>query len=286
MATEALSRAAPRLTAGRAALALALLWLCAALLVVLFADQWAPFHYAAQKPLLRFSPPSFLGGKPQFLLGSDSVGRDLFSRLLYGVRLSMIVAALGTFIGAVAGTALGALAAYRRGLTENLIMGLVDVQASLPFLIFAIGAIAIFGPKFWLFIIVIGVAGWERYARLARGLILEANETGYADALRSLGAGPLRIFSRHVLRNIAGPLVVQMTLNFPETILLETGLSFLGFGIQPPLSSLGTLVSDGRANIFNAWWIVFFPALAIFLTTLAVSILGDAARDRLDATTR
>jgi peptide/nickel transport system permease protein len=268
------------------AVGLAGAWLALMLVAALFADQLAPFDYAAQQPLARFSPPSFLGGKPEFLLGTDALGRDLYSRLLYGIRLSIAVAALGTLIGALVGTTFGAVAAYARGLVDDLIMGLVDAQASLPLVIFALGLIAVFGTNLVLFVFIVGISGWERYARLTRGLILDATTSGYADALVSLGAGPVRTFVLHILPNIASALIVQMTINFPEVILLETGLSFLGFGIQPPLSSLGTMVSDGRINIYLAWWIVFFPALVIFLTTLAVSVIGDAARDRIDATLR
>jgi peptide/nickel transport system permease protein len=256
------------------------------LVAALFADVLAPFGYAEQTVLARLSPPAFLGGRPDHLLGTDAVGRDLWSRLLHGIRLSVAVAAVGTLIGAVVGTALGAVAGYARGLVDDAIMGLVDVQASLPLIVFAIGLIAVFGANLWLFVVIVGISGWERYARLTRGLILDATTAGYADALRSLGAGPVRTFLRHVLPNIASPIIVQMTINFPEVILLETGLSFLGFGIQPPLASLGSMVSDGRAHIYLAWWIVLFPAAAIFLTTLAVSIVGDAVRDRLDATLR
>lgn len=273
-------------TATEVAVGLAGLWLALMLVAALGADLLAPFDPAAQSPLARFSPPAFLGGKPDYILGSDQIGRDLLSRLLHGIRLSVAVATIGTLIGATVGTLLGAVSAYARGLVDDLIMGLVDVQASLPLVIFALGLIAVFGTHLTLFVCIIGIAGWERYARLTRGLILEATTSGYADALASLGASPARIFARHILPNIASPLIVQMTINFPEVILLETGLSFLGFGIQPPLASLGTLVADGRLTIFLAWWIVFFPALAIFLTTLAVSVIGDAARDRLDATLR
>jgi len=265
---------------------LAVGWIGLMLLVAIFADLLAPYDYTVQKPLARLSPPWPFGGTSEFLLGTDAIGRDVLSRLLFGIRLSITVAILGTLIGATLGMGLGAVSAYAGGLIDDLVMGLVDVQASLPIVIFALGLIAVFGTSLWLFIAIIGISGWERYARLTRGLILEATTTGYAEALRSLGARPSRTFFRHILPNIGSALVVQMTINFPEVILLETGLSFLGFGIQPPLPSLGSMVSDGRTTIFLAWWIVFFPALAIFLTTLAVSLVGDAVRDRLDATLR
>lgn len=293
MSTEIAGPVSPRTrrfvrgpSATAVAVGVAALWLMLMLVAAVGADVLSPVDPTTQAPLARLSSPALLGGKPEHLLGTDAIGRDLCSRLLHGIRLSIAVAAVGTLIGAVVGTVLGALSAYARGLVDDTIMGLVDVQASLPLVIFALGLIAVFGTDLWLFVFVVGIAGWERYARLARGLILDATTTGYADALRSLGAGPFRTFVLHMLPNIASPLIVQMTINFPEVILLETGLSFLGFGIQPPLASLGTLVADGRLTIFLAPWIVFFPALAIFLTTLAVSVVGDAVRDRLDATLR
>lgn len=267
-------------------LVLACAWLAAMLAAAVLADALAPYGYAQQDILARLSQPEILGGKPGHLLGTDAVGRDIWSRLLHGIRLSIAVAAIGTAIGAVLGTALGAVAAYARGIVDDLVMGLVDVQASLPLVIFALGLIAVFGTHLWLFIVIVGISGWERYARLTRGLIIDATTTGYADALRAVGAGPARIFLLHILPNIASAIIVQMTINFPEVILLETGLSFLGFGIQPPLSSLGSMVSDGRTHIYLAWWICLIPAVTIFLTTLAVSVVGDYVRDRLDATLR
>jgi len=144
--------------------------------------------------------------------------------------------------------------------------------------------VATLGNSLVLFIGLMGIYGWERYARLTRGLTLSAVTHGYAVAVRTLGAGPLRIYGRHILPNIANALIVNMTLNFPQTILLETSLSFLGLGIQPPLTSLGNMVGFGRDYLLTAWWIAVFPALAIFIATLAMSILGDWVRDRLDPT--
>ncbi|MCH8038583.1 MAG: ABC transporter permease, partial [Proteobacteria bacterium] len=145
----------------------------------------------------------------------------------------------------------------------------------------ALAVVATLGNSLVLFIGLMGIYGWERYARLTRGLTLSAVTHGYAVAVRTLGAGPLRIYGRHILPNIANALIVNMTLNFPQTILLETSLSFLGLGIQPPLTSLGNMVGFGRDYLLTAWWIAVFPALAIFIATLAMSILGDWVRDRL-----
>jgi len=155
-----------------------------------------------------------------------------------------------------------------------------------PFLIIALAVLAFFGNSLTLFIIIMGINGWEGYARLTRGMVLSATTHGYAVAVRSLGARPMRIYGRHILPNIASALIVQFTLNFPSTILLETSLSFLGLGIQPPLTSLGQMLGAGRNHLIFAWWISVIPGLIIFFTTLSISIVGDWLRDRLDPTLR
>lgn len=254
--------------------------------VFLFAPVIAPFEYTTQDLLNRLEPPALLGGPPQYILGTDQLGRDVLSRLLYGTRFSIFVAILGTLIGAVLGTVVGFVAAHLRGWVEESIMMLVDVQASLPFLLIALAVLAFFGNSFILFIVIMGINGWERYTRLTRGMVLQATTHGYAVAVRSLGAAPMRIYGRHILPNIANVLIVQFTLNFPQTILLETSLSFLGLGIQPPLTSLGQMLGAGRSYLVLAWWIAVFPGVMIFLTTLSISIVGDWLRDRLDPTLR
>jgi peptide/nickel transport system permease protein len=277
--TPAASGARPRMPLSVAA---ALLFIAVLVAVALLADVLAPRHYAQQAPLDRLLPPIFAGGGPPYLLGTDYLGRDVLSRLIYAIRMSILVALLGTLIGAVLGSILGVVAGHFGGWVDDLIMGAVDVQASLPFLIFALMVLAFFGSSIVLFILLVGFAGWERYARLVRGLVLAARAESYAGAVTALGGRPLRIYRRHILPNIAAPLFVQLTLNFPETILLETGLSFLGLGIQPPLTSLGLMISEGRDYIALAWWIAVLPGATIFLTTLSISLLGDWLRDRLD----
>jgi peptide/nickel transport system permease protein len=163
-------------------------------------------------------------------------------------------------------------------------MMLVDVQAALPFMLLALCVLAFFGNSFVLFVLLIGIHGWEQYARLVRGMVMSAQGQGYAVAIKSLGAKPARIYARHVLPNIASAIIVSFTLNFPITILLEASLSFLGLGLQPPLTSLGQMLGSGRAHLVSAWWISVFPGIGIFLMTLSVSLLGDWLRDRLDPT--
>jgi peptide/nickel transport system permease protein len=266
---------------------LCIAWLAAIVLAAIAAPWIAPHGYAAQFPLNRLLPPSFIeGGEAQFLLGTDHLGRCVASRTLYAIRFSLLVALGGTAIGAVVGTALGLLAGQLRGRVDEAVMAMVDVFASIPFIIFALSVVAFAGADFVVFLIVVGLAGWERYARLARALVLDANTRGYAEAARNLGVPGHVIVARHLAPNIAGPLLVQVTINFPDTILLETGLSFLGLGVQPPLTSLGLMVSEAKDYLALTIWPTVPPAIAIMLTTLAVSLLGDHLRDRTDAALR
>lgn len=251
-------------------------------LLSLAADLIAPYGYAEQDLTSRMRPPVFFGGTAEHLLGTDNLGRDILSRLLYGARTSVLIAICGTLIGAVFGTLLGFIAAHRRGWVEEGLMMLVDLQAAIPNLILALAVLAFLGNNLVVFVILVGLDGWERYARLARGLVLSAQESGYVLSMRMVGASAPRIYWGQILPNIAGPLVVQLTLNFPGTIILETALSFLGLGIQPPVTSLGQMLGQGRSLLLNAWWIAVLPGCVVFATTMAVCLIGDWLRDRLD----
>lgn len=247
----------------------------------------APYGYEETNLLYRLKPPVWSSHAIEgHLLGTDKLGRDLLSRLLIATQVSIALALLGTLIGAVLGTFLGILAAHRGGIVDEIVMMLVDWQAAMPFLIIALAVLAFLGNNFYLFLALMGLAGWETYARLTRSLVLSAREQGYAVAVRALGARPLRLYGRHILPNVMGPLIVQLTLNFPQTILLETSLSFLGLGIQPPLTSLGQMLGEGRDYLLTAWWLAVLPGGVIFLTTLSMSLFGDWLRTRLDPTQR
>ncbi|MDJ0388046.1 ABC transporter permease [Roseomonas sp. E05] len=264
----------------------ALLWIALMLGIAFLADWISPFSHTALDLRARLAPPVFMGGSWLHPLGSDELGRDVLSRLIVSIRLSLLIAFGAAIIGAVLGVTLGFLAAHFRGLVEQAVMALVDFQASMPFLILALSVLAFFGNSLPLFICLLGLHGWERYARIARGLAISAGGQGYAAAVRQLGATPWRIYARHVLPNIASTLIVSMTLAFPEIILLESGLSFLGLGVQPPDTSLGNMVGYGREYLTRAPWILLTPSVVIVLTTLSVSLLGDWLRDRLDPTLR
>ncbi len=261
-------------------------WLGLMIVVAAGADVIAPYSVTALDLKARLSPPLTMGGALAHPLGTDELGRDVLSRLILSIRMSLLIALFGTLIAATLGTGVGLLAAHFRGKVEQVVLVAIDFQASMPFMIIALAVLAFFGNSLPLFIALMGFHSWERYARIARGLTLAANEQGYAGAVRQLGANPARIYGRHILPNIASTLIVSMTLTFPEIILLESGLSFLGLGVQPPLTSLGNMVGYGREYITRAPWIMLAPAVVIVLTTFSISLLGDWLRDRLDPTLR
>ncbi|WP_118133962.1 ABC transporter permease [Oceanicella sp. SM1341] len=265
---------------------LALAWLAMCALLVAFAPHVAPYDYLAMDLRARLTPPVFFGGDWAHPLGTDELGRDVLSRLITSVRISLVIAFLSTLIAATLGVSLGFLAAWFRGRVEQVVLMLIDAQAAMPFMIIALAMLAFLGNSLPLLVILMGFYGWERIARIARGLAIAASEQGYATAVRDLGATPWRIYGRHILPNIASTLIVSMTLNFPEVILLESGLSFLGLGVQPPMTSLGNMVGYGRDYIQSAPWIMLAPAAAIVLTTLSISMIGDWLRDRFDPTLR
>ena len=265
-----------------AAVWIGLAWLVLVIAVALAADWIQPYRFTAYDLKNRLAPPFH----PLHWLGTDELGRDVLSRLIVSVRISLLVAFGATIISAMLGTVMGFLAAHFRGWVEQIVLMLADFQAAMPFLILALSVLAFFGNGLTLFICLMGLYGWERYARIARGLAISAGAQGYAGAVRQIGASPSRVYLRHILPNIASTLIVSMTLTFPEVILLESGLSFLGLGVQPPMTSLGNMVGYGREYLTRAPWIMLAPAATIVMTTLAVSLVGDWLRDKLDPTLR
>ena len=266
---------------------LCIAWLLFMFIVAVFWEQFAPFDYEAQDLSHRLSIPKIFGGEDTVhILGTDSLGRDFLSRLIRSIRTSLLVAFCGTIITAVMGTTLGFVAAHFRGWVDETIMMLVDFQYSLPFMILALLVIAFFGNNLVFFVFLLGIEGWNKYARMSRGMALSAQNNGYAVAIRQLGASPVRLYTKHILPNVSNILIVELTLNFPAKILAETSLSFLGLGIQPPDTSLGSLLSFGRAYMMTNWWLAVIPGLTIFLTTLSMCLLGDWVRDTIDPTIR
>lgn len=258
------------------------IWIAAMILIAVTADWIRPYNITAFDLKNRLALP----GNAQHWLGTDELGRDVLSRLIESIRISLLIAFGATIISAVFGTTLGFLAAYFRGAVEQIVVMLADFQAALPFLILSLAVLAFFGSSLLLLTCLMGFYGWERYARIARGLAVSANAQGYAAAVTQLGATPSRVYLKHILPNIASTLIVSMTLTFPEIILLESSLSFLGLGVQPPMTSLGNMVGYGREYLTRAPWIMLAPSFVIMFTTLSISFVGDWLRDKLDPTTR
>lgn len=256
-------------------------------LCALFADLLAPHDPAVPDLRARLRPPAGLaGGTSEHLLGTDPLGRDLLSRLIFGARVSLAIGFAGTLIGLTIGTLSGLLSGFVRGVVDEVMMFLVDVSLALPFLVLALTTIAVFGNSLAVLIGLAGFSGWAGYTRLARGQVLSVREQQYVLAARALGAPPWRVLLRHILPNIVAPLVVLATIEMTSIILLESSLSFLGLGIKPPTPSWGSMLGEGRAYLHTAWWVGVFPGLAIVLVTMAISLSGDWLRDRLDPTLR
>jgi len=231
----------------------------------------------------RMLPPSFItGGKPEFLLGTDNLGRDFGIRLVYATRNSLFIAFSGMLIASVIGTMLGIFGGLYSGWIDTVVCFLIDTRMSVPFIIIAIVCASIFGSSKTALILIIGFTGWDSFARLTRGQILQLKEATFIECSRAIGASKFRILFEHILRNISSPLIVNATMKLSSFILLESTLSFLGLGIMPPDVSLGVLVSAGRNYLINAPWLTLLPSLMIFLIVFQVSLIGDWLRDKLD----
>jgi peptide/nickel transport system permease protein len=258
------------------------------LLVLAALAPWiSPADPMRQVLIMRLKPPGTISSSGQlYLLGTDDLGRDLLSRILYGAQISLAVASLSVIVSTVVGVTLGMLAAWFRGWVEIVIMRLVDIMLSIPAVLLAVLTVAVLGPGFIKLILVLGLTRWPRYARVAFAQTLQVANLPYIKAVELAGARTPRILFRHVLPNIAGPLLVVMTAEFGLMILFEAGLSFLGLGIQPPAPSWGSIMSVGRQYVERAWWIVAFPGGCLFLLVCSVNLLGDWLRDRLDPRSR
>lgn len=254
-----------------------LIVLTAILAVVLF-----PIDLGATSLTERLMLPSVLGGEGGHLLGTDHLGRDFAVRLVYATRNSLLIAFSGLLIAAALGTSMGVLAGMNKGWINAFIMFLVDVRLSVPSTIIAIVCASIFGSSKFSMIMIIGFTGFASFARLVRGQILQLKEANFIECSQALGASKIRILFEHVLINIASPLIINGTMRLSSFILLESSLSFLGLGIQPPDVSLGVMVSAGRDYMIGSWWLTIVPSLVIILIVLDVSLIGDWLRDKLD----
>ena len=231
----------------------------------------------------RLAPPAWMqGGTTDNLLGTDQVGRDLLSRMIYGGRVSLVVGIVSVFLSSLIGVTLGLAAGYVGKRTDWVTMTVVNVMLTFPFVLLALAVIAVLGPSLLNMILVLAVAGWPIYARVIRAEVMAIREREFVVASRALGMSHWRIVLRQILPNLVSPIVVVGTLQVAQVIVLESFLSFLGLGIQPPTPAWGNMLGEGRLYMLNSWWIATFPGLAIFVTTLAINLMGNALRDWLD----
>ncbi len=243
----------------------------------IFAPHLAPYDPLESNVRNRLQPPSSV-----HLLGTDSLGRDMLSRIMHGSRISLLIALLAVALAISIGVPIGALAGYFGGLIGNISMRLVDLILAFPSLFLILTLVALLGPSIWVLIVVMGGLGWTEIARIMRAEFLKLREQDFTEAARAIGTGSTRIIFRHLLPNAMAPVIVAVTLGIPAMILGESALSFLGLGVLPPQISWGSLINQGLPFFHTAWWLVIFPGIAILLCVLGFNFLGDGLRDALD----
>lgn len=265
---------------------LGMLLVAATVFVALAAPWIAPHDPAAFNFKARLQAPVWLGGDLQFLLGTDQLGRDILSRLIYGSRISLLVGFLGVAVSLVLGVLLGLISGFAGGLVDDVISRVVDTFTAIPFIILALAVIGIVGPRggnsLIILIIVLGLTGWVTFTRVVRGEVLSVKNLEYVEGARALGQNQMIILLRHILPNVTASIIVLTTLQIATVIIAESSLSFLGLGVQPPTITWGIMLADGRDHLATSWWLSTFPGIAITLTTLGMILLGDWLRDVLD----
>ncbi|MGH7277717.1 MAG: ABC transporter permease [Candidatus Rokuibacteriota bacterium] len=263
----------------------ALFGLVVVLVVVLsaLAAPWlAPFDPVAQDLDARLTPPGERSAGGMHVLGTDHLGRDLLARVVFGAQPALLVGFAAVAISGVLGMLVGLLAGYFGGKIDDILMRLADIQLAFPFILLAIAVIGVLGPSLKTIIIVIGVSSWVVYARVVRSAVLSLREREFVQAALALGSRDGRILARHILPNAFTPWLVVATLDMARVIVIESALSFLGLGVQPPTPTWGGMLADGRVYISTAWWLATFPGLAILVTVLGINLFGDGLRDTLD----
>jgi peptide/nickel transport system permease protein len=251
--------------------------------VGLFAPLIAPMDPAAQNLIERLKPPSWLrGGSPGHLLGTDDLGRDVFSRILYGTRISLLVGVSATVVSGIIGTVIGIICGYYRGWIDSLFMRLADIQLAFPTILLALVVVVVVGPSLWVVIVVLGIHGWMSYARVIRSEVLSLRSRDFVTAARAIGDSDLQIMYRHLRPNVLAPLATIGTLQIAAMIVAEASLSYLGFGVPPTIPTWGGMLAEGQLYMTTSWWIALFSGLAIMLTTLSINVTGDMLRDFAD----
>jgi oligopeptide transport system permease protein len=252
--------------------------LIALITAAIFGPQMTPFGYAEIRKTDVWLAPGVAG----HLLGTDSLGRDLFTRLLYGLRVSLAIGVVATSVSLVIGVIWGATAGYLGGVVDEVMMRIVDVLYSLPFIFFVILLMETFGSNIELIFVAIGAVEWLTMSRIVRGQTLSLKHKEFIEAARAAGLGPGAILVRHIVPNLLGPVVVYVTLTIPGVILAESFLSFLGLGVQPPMASLGTLIANGAQDMELAPWLLIFPSVTMVATLMCFNFIGDGLRDAID----
>ncbi|MEK4523095.1 ABC transporter permease [Psychrobacillus sp. FSL W7-1493] len=252
-------------------------------IVSILAPLLAPHDPAAINAANMLKPPFWMeGGSTANLLGTDNLGRDILSRIIYGSQISLLVGITSVVVAGIIGVTIGLIAGYYGGFIDNVLMRLVDSFLAIPTILFALVILSVFGPSVITLIFVLGATNWVNYARLVRGEVLTIKERDFVRAARSIGVKNHKIITRHLLPNVISSFIVISTLSVATTIILEASLSFLGLGVQPPTVSWGSILSDGRDYLATSWWLATFPGLAITVTVLGIIFLGDWLRDVLD----
>ena len=253
------------------------------LLAALFAPWLTPFDPLEQDINQRLKEPGWQTAAGRIhMLGTDHLGRDILARVIFGSRIALVVGVSAVLISGVLGMAIGLVAGYFGGKVDDFFMRLADIQLAFPFILLAIAVIGVLGPNLRNIIIVIGVSSWVVYARVVRGEVLSIREREFVQAAIALGSRDGRVLVRHVLPNAFTPWLVVATLDMARVIVIESALSFLGLGVQPPTPTWGGMLADGRVYLSTAWWLATFPGLAILVTVLGINLLGDGLRDTLD----
>lgn len=248
----------------------------------LLAPLIAPYDPASQEITRALKPPVWLGGPSGALLGTDNLGRDIFSRIMYGSQVSLIIGLSAVAVAGSLGFTLGVLSGYLGGWVDAVLMRLADFQLSVPFIVLAIAVLGVVGPSLQNLIVVLGITSWVSYARVARSEVLSLREREFVMAARALGASSFRIMLIHIGPNVTAPAIILASLEVARMIISEAALSFLGLGVPPPAPSWGGMVADGRNYLESAWWIATFPGIAIVITVLGINLFGDWLRDTLD----
>lgn len=259
------------------------LFIVLAILCALFPELIAPHDPYAQELVRRLKPPSYMDkGVEGYFLGTDHLGRDNLSRIIYGARITLLVSLFAVFVSAIFGISAGLAAGFYGGRTDGVILRLIDMQLAFPVILLVIAVVAVVGPSLTNLIIIMGLSGWPRFARIVRGAVLSVRGLEYVEAARAIGANQLRVMMHHILPNILSAIIVYASFELARMILLEATLSFLGLGVQPPTPTWGGMISDGKKYISISWSVSLFPGLAIAAIILAFNILGDEMRDALD----